>query len=313
MASVHIGSLTGPAGFRRTVAVKRLHPQYAKDPEFVAMFMDEARLAARIQHQNVVATLDVVASDEELYVVMEYVAGESLARLMRLSACREERVTANVAGAILVGVLHGLHAAHELRDDRGEPLAIVHRDVSPQNILVGADGAAHLIDFGIAKARGRAQVTQEGEIKGKMSYMPPEQLLSREVDRRVDIFAASVVFWEVLTGRRLFQATDPGAILCALAVPLAIAGSAQIMSTRAKREAPPERAAKPVVSSPLASDPAPPSPQSRPAEPPTKEPAPVLVRPKPTSPARPIPPPLVAPLSPSGEKVHKAIDKSEVL
>jgi serine/threonine protein kinase len=213
MATIHIGRLLGPVGFARTVAIKRLHPQFAKDPEFVAMFLDEARLTARIRHPNVVSTLDVVATDGELFVVMEYVAGESLARLLRIVRGRKEPVPVPIAAAIMVDVLHGLHAAHEARDESGEPLNIVHRDVSPHNILVGTDGAAHLIDFGIAKARGRSQVTREGEIKGKLSYMPPEQLLGHALDHRADVFAASIVFWEALTGRRLFQGTDDGDIL----------------------------------------------------------------------------------------------------
>jgi serine/threonine-protein kinase len=210
MATIHIGRLLGPVGFARTVAIKRLHPPLAKDPEFVAMFLDEARLAARIRHPNVVSTLDVVATEGELFVVMEYVPGESLARLLRAVRTAKEMVPVPVAGSIMVGVLHGLHAAHEARDERGDPLRIVHRDVSPHNILVGTDGDAHLIDFGIAKARGRMQVTRQGQIKGKLSYMPAEQLMGQALDHRADIFAASIVLWEALTGQRLFQGTDDG-------------------------------------------------------------------------------------------------------
>jgi eukaryotic-like serine/threonine-protein kinase len=210
MATIHIGRLLGPVGFARTVAIKRLHPPLAKDPEFVAMFLDEARLAARIRHPNVVSTLDVVATQGELFVVMEYVAGESLARLLRAVRTSQDMVPLPIAATIMVGVLHGLHAAHEARDERGQPLRIVHRDVSPHNVLVGTDGDAHLIDFGIAKARGRMQVTRQGQIKGKLSYMPAEQLLGQGIDHRADIFAASIVLWEALTGQRLFQGTDDG-------------------------------------------------------------------------------------------------------
>jgi len=212
MAAVHIGRLLGPVGFARTIAIKRLHPPLAKDPEFVAMFLDEARLAARIRHPNVVSTLDIVATEGELFVVMEYVQGESLARLMRIARAQQQAVPVPIVAAIMVGVLHGLHAAHEARDEQGEPLRIVHRDVSPHNVLVGIDGAAHLIDFGIAKARGRVQVTRDGQIKGKLSYMPPEQLLGQGLDHRADVFAASIVFWEALTGRRLFEGIDDGDI-----------------------------------------------------------------------------------------------------
>jgi hypothetical protein len=212
MAAIHIGRLLGPVGFARTVAIKRLHPPLAKDPEFVAMFLDEARLAARIRHPNVVSTLDIVATSGELFVVMDYVQGESFARLMRQARTQKEPIPQPIIAAIMVGVLHGLHAAHEARDEQGEPLRIVHRDVSPHNVLIGIDGAAHLIDFGIAKARGRMQVTRDGQIKGKLSYMPPEQLLGQGTDHRADIFAASIVFWEALTGRRLFEGIDDGDI-----------------------------------------------------------------------------------------------------
>src|SRR5580700_11191148 len=212
MATVHIGRLLGPVGFARTVAIKRLHPHLARNPEFVAMFLDEARLAARIRHPNVVSTLDVVATEGELFVVMEYVPGDSLARLLFAAKERSERVPLSVAASIMVDMLHGLHAAHEASDERGQPLNLVHRDVSPHNVLVGTDGAAHLIDFGVAKATGRAQVTREGQLKGKLAYMAPEQLGGSPVDRRADVFGASVVLWEMLTGQRLFDGADEGEI-----------------------------------------------------------------------------------------------------
>ncbi|HEY8039200.1 MAG TPA: serine/threonine-protein kinase [Polyangiaceae bacterium] len=215
MATVHVGRLLGPVGFARTVAIKRLHAHMARNPEFVAMFLDEARLAARIRHPNVVSTLDVVATEGELFVVMEYVPGDSLSRLLFDAHERGEPVPLAVAASIMVDVLHGLHAAHEASDERGQPLNLVHRDVSPHNVLVGSDGAAHVIDFGIAKATGRAQVTREGQLKGKLCYMAPEQLQARagtKVDRRADVFGAAVVFWEMLTGRRLFDGEDEGEI-----------------------------------------------------------------------------------------------------
>src|ERR1035437_3672665 len=136
MATVHFGRLLGPVGFSRTVAIKRLHPQFAKDPEFVTMFLDEARLASRIRHPNVARTLDVVALEGELFLVMDYVEGEALSRLLRTCRARGTPVPPKVAAAIVCGVLHGLHAAHEAKSERGEPLGIVHRDVSPQNVLV---------------------------------------------------------------------------------------------------------------------------------------------------------------------------------
>jgi serine/threonine-protein kinase len=210
MATVHYGRLLGPVGFSRTVAIKRLHAQFASDPEFVSMFLDEARLAARIRHPNVVPTLDVVATGGELFLVMEYVPGESLARLVRGQA---ELPPPRIITSVIAGVLHGLHAAHEARDEQGQRLNIVHRDVSPQNILVGTDGVSKILDFGVAKAAGRMQVTRDGQIKGKLAYMPPEQLKGATVTRTTDIYAAGVILWESLTGERLFHGDNEGVIV----------------------------------------------------------------------------------------------------
>ncbi|HEY1960087.1 MAG TPA: protein kinase [Polyangiaceae bacterium] len=208
MASVHYGRLLGEEGFTRTVAIKRLHPHLARDPEFATMFLDEARVAARIRHPNVVPTLDVVNLAGELFIVMEYVQGESLARLNRAGHQMGSPMPAPVAAAIMVGVLHGLHAAHEATNERGEPLHIVHRDVSPQNILVGLDGIPRLVDFGVAKAAGRAHSTREGQLKGKIAYMAPEQIRAEISSPLVDVYASAVVFWELLTCSRLFTADN---------------------------------------------------------------------------------------------------------
>ena len=213
MATVHIGKLSGPVGFSRTVAIKRLHPQYAKDPEFVTMFLDEARLAGRIRHPNVVPTLDVVTTEGEIFLVMEYVQGESLSKLARAASTRGVPMPPKVAATIVTNLLHGLHAAHETRDEHGRPLGIVHRDVSPQNVLVGGDGVARVLDFGVAKAAGRMQTTREGQIKGKLSYMAPEQLSGGTVTRAADIYAAGVVLWEALVGRRLFEGDNEAMVL----------------------------------------------------------------------------------------------------
>ena len=213
MATVHLGRLLGPVGFSRTVAIKRLHAQFASDPEFVSMFLDEARLAARIRHPNVVPTLDVVATGGELFLVMEYVPGESIARLARTLRENQQMLPTRILSAIMAGVLHGLHAAHEAKDERGQPLGIVHRDMSPQNVLVGTDGVARVLDFGVAKAAGRMQTTREGQIKGKLSYMPPEQLRGAQVGRQSDIYAAGVMLWELVTGQRLFAGDNEGAIV----------------------------------------------------------------------------------------------------
>src|SRR5262249_26702224 len=161
--TVHVGRFVGHVGFSRIVAIKRLHPQFAKDPDFVAMFLDEARLASRIQHPNVVATLDVVKVVNEAFLVMEYVQGAALSRLMRASIERKGRVPQEIAASIAANMLHGLHAAHEAKSEKREPLSIVHRDVSPQNVMVGVDGVARVLDFGIAKAAMRSQSTRDGQ------------------------------------------------------------------------------------------------------------------------------------------------------
>jgi eukaryotic-like serine/threonine-protein kinase len=213
MASVHMARLIGPAGFSRVVAAKRLHAAYAKDPDFTIMLLDEARLASRVRHPNVVPTLDVVAAEGELLLVMEYVPGETLARLLRASRRAGWIPPPNVVIRILIDVLRGLHAAHEARDASGDALRIVHRDVSPQNVLVGTDGSARLLDFGVAKAVSRVQTTHEGQLKGKLGYIAPEQISGLPVDRRADVFTASIVTWESIAGRRLFVGDDPGSTL----------------------------------------------------------------------------------------------------
>jgi serine/threonine protein kinase len=213
MATVHFGRQLGSGGFSKMVAIKRLHPQFGKIEEFVDMFLAEARLAARIRHPSVVQPLDVLRVEDEVFLVMEYVEGDSLSRLMKATIARQEKVPLPVAVAILSGVLRGLHAAHEAKNDKGEPLGIVHRDVSPQNVLVGIDGTPRVIDFGIAKAADSVQVTREGELKGKLAYMAPEILSGQRGTRRVDIYAAAVVLWEVLTAQRLFDADYQSAVL----------------------------------------------------------------------------------------------------
>lgn len=208
MASVHLGRLRGDDKFARIVAIKRLHPQFSRDPEFANMLRDEARLASRIRHPNVVAVIDVVADGGELSLIMDYVPGESLSRLVAMAP-----VPPAIAVSLMLGVLAGLHAAHEVSDANGQPLELVHRDVSPHNVLVGTDGLAHVIDFGIAKARGRSTMTREGDLKGKLAYMAPEQIRRERVTRAADIYAAAVTLWEMLTGRRTFDADDEAGLI----------------------------------------------------------------------------------------------------
>jgi serine/threonine-protein kinase len=214
-ATVHLGRLDGPAGFARTVAIKGLREPYAKDPEFVAMFLDEARLAARIHHPNVVPTLDVVQAEDGVFLVMEYVHGESLARLMEAMRSTKRASDVRLAATIMSGVLHGLHAAHEAKDEQGGPLGIVHRDVSPQNILVGVDGVSRVLDFGVAKAVARLQKSGQAQVKGKIAYMAPERVQNQPATRQSDVYAAAVVTWELLTGQSLFP-SNQAAILTAV-------------------------------------------------------------------------------------------------
>ncbi len=209
MGSVHFGRLIGPFGFARTVAIKRLRRDLSADPDFVNMLIDEARLTSRIHHPHVVATLDTVVENDELFLVMEYVAGESLSHALRTEAVTQNGVPLPVALAVLAGVLHGLHAAHEATDERGHPLGVVHRDVSPENILIGVDGFARVLDFGIAKASARVQqATAFGNIKGKFRYVAPEQWLGAQVTRLADVYAAGLVLWYMVAGQHPFQDAD---------------------------------------------------------------------------------------------------------
>ncbi len=212
MASLHFGRLYGSAGFARTVAIKRLHVNLAGQAEFVSMLVDEARLAARIRHPNVVPTLDVVSSDGELLLVMEYVHGLSLAQLLSAAADANVACPVPVAMAIACDTLRGLQCAHEAKSETGTPLELVHRDVSPQNVLVGTDGVTRVVDFGVAKAAGRIQETRDGELKGKVPYMAPEQLKGESATRRSDVYGAGVVLWESLTGRRLFRGENDASV-----------------------------------------------------------------------------------------------------
>lgn len=208
MATVYLGRERLRGGAARLVAVKSMKPELAADEGFLAMFLDEATLTAKIKHPNVVPTLDVVSADGRLLIVMEYVEGLPLAKLLELTWRRQSYVPPAVSIGVMSDVLRGLHAAHELVDERGRPLNVVHRDVSPQNVLIGTDGVARILDFGIAKAATQQHVTAHGEIKGKLAYMPTEQQLGEVVDRRSDVYAAGVVLWEMLASRRLFFSSN---------------------------------------------------------------------------------------------------------
>jgi serine/threonine protein kinase len=217
MATVYVGRMRRPMGFSRLVAIKSMHPQYAKDPDFVSMFVDEARLTARVRHPNVVPTLDIVAEGDQLVIVMDYVEGETLGTLFKSVKAAGEQIPAPIACAIIHDLLLGLHEAHETRDEDGTPLAVIHRDVSPQNVIVGVDGLTRVLDFGVAKARRSVHNSLDGEIKGKIPYMPTEQLFGEEIDRRVDIYAAGVLLWESLSGVRLFDGPTDEALVSRIA------------------------------------------------------------------------------------------------
>jgi serine/threonine protein kinase len=215
MASVYLGRAVGAGGFERLVAIKVMHEHIAADDSFSAMFLDEARIAARIRHPNVVPTLDV--ADDGAFIVMEYVEGASLkAILSHRRKAGDATLPLPIALRVFLDVLAGLHAAHELSDAQGKPLRLVHRDVSPHNVLVGVDGMARITDFGIAYAEARITSTKSGQLKGKLPYMAPEQLEDAEVTRRTDVYAAGCVLWEMLAGRRLFKGTSEAAVACAI-------------------------------------------------------------------------------------------------
>ena len=217
MADILLGKLNGPSGFQRAVVIKSILPHLARDEEFVGMFLDEARLTAQIRHPNVVQVHELGRDGALLYLVMEYLDGESCNSILREAARRGTHPPHALAAHICAHVAAGLHAAHVLTDDDGKLLGVVHRDVSPQNVLVTYDGQVKLLDFGIAKAAGRTtEGTRAGQIKGKFAYMAPEQATRAEVDARTDVFSLGVVLWEMTTGRRLFKRASELMVLRAL-------------------------------------------------------------------------------------------------
>jgi eukaryotic-like serine/threonine-protein kinase len=201
MATVYLARSAGEAGFSRLFAIKVLHPHLADNASFVNMLLEEGQIAARLHHPNVVPIIDVGSHGHLRYVVLEYVDGCALSVL--LSKSRDVRPPRLIV-PIVLDALNGLHAAHTLTYDDGRPMKLVHRDVTPQNILVGVEGAARISDFGIAKAQAGVDTTSPGQIKGKLAFMSPEQLRGGEIDRRSDLFSAGCLLWSALTGRRLF-------------------------------------------------------------------------------------------------------------
>jgi serine/threonine-protein kinase len=206
MGTVHVARHLGAAGFERLVVVKRVHPHLLGNREFSDMFRDEARVAALIRHPNVVSVSDVVELEGELFLVMEYCESHALSTMLKSArTLLQQPLPIAITLRIFADMLAGLNAAHEAKDMMGQPLHVVHRDVSPQNIIVGIDGVTRLIDFGVAKAARRLTETRSGSLKGKLAYMSPEQARGVPLDRRADLFATGATLHEALTGVRLFK------------------------------------------------------------------------------------------------------------
>ncbi len=206
MGKIYLAHAPGPAGIEKLLVVKRLHSHLTGDPMLVSSFLDEARLSMALNHPNIGHTFDVGEVDGRYFMVMEYIDGQNLGVVLRIAKRSGSYPKSTLWAGLFLSVLDGLQAAHTARDARGRPLQIIHRDVSPQNILVTYDGLPKLVDFGIAKAAMRVQETDAGTLKGKYAYMSPEQVRGEPLDARSDVFAAGIVLWEMLAGRRLYKA-----------------------------------------------------------------------------------------------------------
>ena len=210
MAKVYLALAQGPAGFNKLVVLKEIHGELAEDPDLITMFLDEARLAARLNHPNIVQTNEIGQDNGHYFIAMEYLEGQTYNRIFnrlkgKLSLGMQLRAVAEA--------LHGLHYAHELRDFDGSPLHVVHRDVSPHNIFVTYNGQVKVVDFGIAKALNSSTETRPGILKGKAAYMAPEQARGSKVDRRADLFAVGVMLWEIAAGHRMHRGEQQLTIL----------------------------------------------------------------------------------------------------
>ncbi len=212
MADVYLAIAHGAMDVNRLVVVKRLREEHANDTTTRAMFLDEARLAARLNHPNVIQTFEAGSENGSYFLAMEYVDGQPLSRVLTALKREGKLLEPRQAARICSDFLNGLHYAHELKDFDGTPLGIVHRDVSPQNVMVSCDGVVKLVDFGIAKAAGTPQ-TEHGVFKGKVAFMAPEQVRAENVDRRADLFAAGIILWEAVTGKHLMAESTPAATL----------------------------------------------------------------------------------------------------
>ncbi|MEJ7732762.1 MAG: serine/threonine-protein kinase [Polyangiaceae bacterium] len=206
MATVHLARIDGPGGFHRWVAIKRIHPHLVDNDQVVDMFLDEARMAAGISHANVAQVFDLGKDEHSYWIAMEYLHGEPLREIMRHLEADGAPMSPDLAARICADAAEGLHAAHEVRGKSGQLLGLVHRDVTPHNLIVGFDGSTKVVDFGIALAAERLSATlQHGQLKGKLAYMSPEQIRNDPVDRTTDVFALGIVLWELTTAQRLFR------------------------------------------------------------------------------------------------------------
>ncbi len=212
MAELYIARHVTPTGFEKVVAIKRVLPNLSRDEDFVRMFLNEARLAASLDHSNIVHVIDFGRDGREHFLAMEYVHGKAVHQLLRESS-RGPGVPIDCALTIARGVAQALHYTHERGGGDGRPMGLVHRDVSPSNILVSYEGEVKLTDFGIATATALTRATRTGSIKGKLSYMAPEQVKGEDVDRRADVFSLGVVLYELTTGRRCFYAPGEFALI----------------------------------------------------------------------------------------------------
>jgi serine/threonine protein kinase len=250
MGEIYLGRAVGIEGFERLVALKRLLPSLASDPEAVELFLAEARLTAALHHPNIVHVYEVGESDQNYFFAMEYVHGQNLRSVLRTAKEHGRGLTIAHALAIVRGVAAALHCAHEAKDSAGRPLFPVHRDVSPANVMLTYDGAVKVVDFGIAKAAAREKRTRPGSVRGTVSYMSPEQCRGEDLDRRSDVFSLGVILFELTTGTRLFRGAADASVAEQLSAREVIAPSARLpgyppaLERIVKKALDPERAAR---------------------------------------------------------------------
>jgi serine/threonine-protein kinase len=217
MAEVYLAKAAGPMGFEKTLVLKRILPHLAEDPAFVEMFLGEAKLAAQLNHPNIVQIFDFGEADGEYFLAMEYIDGPNLRVLLKKAQTAGLVLPPALCARFIASACEGLAFAHDFNDpETGQPLGLIHRDISPDNILVSRQGAVKVVDFGIAKAAGQSHKTQTGMVKGKLAYMPPEQVRAKPLDRRVDVYALGVVLYELLTGQKPYDAPTDASLMQAI-------------------------------------------------------------------------------------------------